>query len=85
MGVPVSAMRASAFSCLTDFGLLGSRVLDGLRLVEHHEPPRCGLEPGDTREKAVARDDKIDIREIARAVQRSVSRPAPPMDGPRPL
>ena len=70
---------------LDRFGLLGGRVLDGLRFVEHHQSPWCSFEPRRTRQKAVARDDEIDIRQIVRTVHVSISRPAQPMDGPRPL
>jgi hypothetical protein len=40
IGVPVSAMRVSARSCLTVWVCFAPGVLDGLRLVEHRQTPR---------------------------------------------
>ena len=73
MGVPVSAMRVSAWSLLDRFCLLGSRVLDGLRFVEHDQSPRCGIQPGRARQKAVARDYQVDICQIGRTSALSFS------------
>ena len=66
IGVPVSAMRASARSCLTALVCLARRILDRLRLVEHRQSPRCCSSHGDAGQKAVARDDQVDVRQICR-------------------
>ena len=69
---------------LDRLGLLGGRILDGLRLVKHHQSPGVVCEPRNASQKAVARDDQIDIRQIVAVRLSPVSRPASPMDGRQP-
>ena len=62
IGVPVSAMRASARSCLTARVCLAAGILDGLRLVEHRPAATASAaSQGDAGQKAVARDDEIGV------------------------
>ena len=50
--------RAS-LELLGRFRLLGGRVLDGLRLVEHDQVPRRAQQPGEPQQGSVAGDDQI--------------------------
>ena len=43
--------------------LPGSRILDGLRLVQYHEMPRDRRQPRHAQERSVARDDEIHVRD----------------------
>ena len=60
-GVPVSANLASRLELLDGPGLLGVRILDGLRFVEHDQVP-CGFRhPRHAQQRAVAGDDQVHI------------------------
>src|SRR5215472_1409087 len=54
---------------LDRLGLLGRRILDGLSLIDNHEPPRRGAEPWDARQGAVAGDDKIGFGQTVRSAR----------------
>ena len=75
MGVPVSAMRASARSCLTGLVCLAPGFL--MACASSSTTSRHGVlrQPGRPRQEAVAGDDQIDVRQIARAHRSSASRP----------
>ncbi len=60
-GVPVRAIRASAWSCLTALRLPRGRILDGLGLVEHHQPPVHLEQPLLPQQHAVGGQDQVGV------------------------
>ena len=55
---------------LDRLGLLGRRILDGLGLVEHGQPPGHPRQPWCPCQEAVARDDQIGARQVLRPLNR---------------